>query len=81
MPEKNASYTFRDERIFSDGVQLVPMVITKENGTVVMMWVVDEFVDDGQSFQDGYPVSPKTTADNVGDLINGGDVDDDEDEE
>lgn len=81
MPEKNASYTFGDERIFSDAVHLAPMVITKEDGTVVCMWVVDSFDDDGESFQDGYPVSPKTTADNIDDLINGDDVDDDEDEE
>jgi len=70
MAEKNASYTFRDERIFTTGAHLAPIVVTKENGTVVMMWVVQEFEDD--SFQDGNYVSPKEAADNIEDLINGG---------
>lgn len=76
MAEKNASYTFRDERIFATGAHLAPMVITKEDGTTVMMWVVDKFEDD--SFKDGNYVSPKEAADNIDDLINGGDGDDED---
>jgi len=78
MPQKNASYTFRGERIFSDGVFLVPMVITKEDGTTVLMWVVESFSDDAESFKDGYPINPQASADNIDELI-GADDDDDDD--
>ncbi len=72
MPEKNASCTFRDEKIFSDGVHLVPMEITKEGGEIVLMWVVAEF--DGDCFIDGGSVTPKESSDNFDDLLNGGEA-------
>ena len=72
--EKNASYTFEhNQRSFTNGAHIMPIEITKEDGTKVFMWVVDAFEDD--TYQDGQLIFPKSSAENIDDLLNGSEVD------
>lgn len=68
--EKNVSYRFVDKQnAFTNGAFITPMEITKEDGTIVWMWVVNSFEDD--TFQDGVGINPKSTAEDISTLING----------
>lgn len=77
--EKNASYTFKNERIFTTGAFLIPIEITKEGGEKVLMWVVDCFEDD--SFKDGNHINPRACAENLADLLQEEEEIDDDDED
>lgn len=76
--EKNASYTFEHkQKSFTNGAHIIPIEITKKNGTKVFMWVVDSFEDD--TYQNGKMIYPKSCAENIDDLVNGEEEEEEDD--